>query len=120
MNSFCTKVVPFAMMQPGKLLRIEVKRDIYFEALNQRTCHTVFPRIALGLDISKNLDGYWGTDVQGRFRRLSTLESRQALLFDREPLNVIVDLGVMKFQEVYEFHQMLTGLHLPFTHKALT
>lgn len=120
MNISCTKEFPFVMMQPGTLMRIEVKNDIYFEALNQRTCHTVFPRIALGLDISKNLDGYWGSDEQGRFRRLAPLGNGQTILFDREPLSVIVDLGVMKFQEVHEFHQMLTGLNFPFAHYALT
>jgi hypothetical protein len=118
MNVSLAQGLPFALLQPGMPLRIEVRGAIYFGPVNQWTCHTVFPRIELGLKICRILDGYWGKDEHGRVRRLAPLGGRE-LVFGHTPLDVFIDLHQMKFVEVRELHQMLVGFRLTPIQQAL-
>ncbi|HAT68734.1 MAG: hypothetical protein A2481_01080 [Candidatus Yonathbacteria bacterium RIFOXYC2_FULL_47_9] len=99
--------LPFAMLQPGMPLRIEVKNAIYVESLNLRNYHTVLARLELGMKISWILDGYWGKDEHGYIRRFAPLSDGQKLVQGDTPIDVSIDLREMKFDEVCNLHQML-------------
>lgn len=99
--------LPFAMLQSGTPLRIEVKNAIYVESLNLRNYHTVLARLELGMKISWILDGYWGKDEHGYVRRLAPLSDGQKLVLNDTPIDVSIDLREMKFDEVCNLHQML-------------
>jgi hypothetical protein len=109
MNISVAQRLPFALLQSGMPLRIEVKDAIHFGPLNQRTCHTVLPRIELGMKISWILDGYWGKDEHGRIRRLASLE-KNIMPTNGEHLDIVVDLRTKEFDELREFYHLLTGL----------
>ncbi len=109
MNISLAQGLPFAMLQPGMPLRIEIKNAIYVESLNLRNYHTVLARLELGMKISWILDGYWDKDEDGHVRRLAPLSDGQKLVFNDKPIDVSIDLREMKFDEVHNLHQMLIG-----------
>ena|GEM_PF-6719958 len=99
----------FAMLQPGLPLRVEVKAAVYFGPLNQRTYHTVIPRIELGLKISALFDGYWRKDERGYVRHVASLENALVPVTIGEYLEVYIDLQHKTFTEVQEFYQVLVN-----------
>lgn len=112
MNISVAQRLPFALLQPGMPLRIEIKGAIHFGPVNQRTRDMALPQMELGMKISWILDGYWGKDEHGRVRRLAPLGGGNELMFDCTPLDIFIDLREMKLAEVYELHQMLVGFRL--------
>lgn len=112
MDIIVVQMLPFAMLQPGMPLRIEVKNAIDVEPLNLQNYHTILARLELGLKISGMLDGYWGKDEKGYVRRLASLGRGQELVISGSHLDYSIDLRTMKLDEVRDFHQMLIGFRL--------
>lgn len=112
MNITLAQVPPFALLQHGMPLRIEIKNAIYIESLNLQNYHTVLTRLELGMKISWILDGFWGKDEHGRIRRLALLGDDRDLVLERTPLDVSIDLREMKLDEVRDLHQMLVKFQI--------
>lgn len=96
--------LPFHDIRPGVPLRIEVKNDIYFGPVNQRSFGSILARLGLGLEISRRLDGYWYVGEDKRLRRVAL---REECCFS-EHLDVSVDLIPLSLDELCELHSLLT------------
>lgn len=109
MDTLCVMENYFGLLLPDMPLRVEVKKDIYFEALNLLNYHTALPRIEFGLKISCALDGYWQKDGVGRTRRFASLENDLALASIGEYLEVYIDLQHKTLSEIHEFYRSITN-----------
>ena len=98
--------LPFHDIRPGTPLRIEVKNDIYFGPVNQRSFGSILARLGLGLEISRRLDGYWYIGEDKHLRRAALAEGYR---FSGH-LNVSVDLIPLSLEELCELHSLLTRL----------
>lgn len=109
MDTLCVMENYFCLLPPDMPLRVEVKKDIYFEALNLLNYHTALPRIEFGLKISCALDGYWQKDGVGRTCRVASLENGLALAPISEYLEVYIDLQHKTLSEIHEFYRSITN-----------
>lgn len=104
--------LPFALLQPGMPLRLEIKGAIYFGPVNQRTYDMTLPQLEFGMKIFFTFAGYWVKDEHGRPRRLALLDRGHELTFDKPPINVSIDLRQMGPVEVHKLYQISEGFRL--------